>query len=66
MFDPEFFRRQSLGRLSKPQMALAWASGTFSLTQARRAYDDFKAAEILVPLSAAAAIAAYGFYLRLW
>lgn len=50
----------------RPALAVSRGASGRALAEARRAYGDIKSADILVPLSAAAAIAAYGFYLRLW
>lgn len=49
-----------------PQLALVSGGVALGLAKIRRAFDEFKPRDILNPLAAAAAIAAYGFYLRLW
>ena len=50
----------------QPALAVSRGASGRALAEARRAYGDIRSADILVPLTAAAAIAAYGFYLRLW
>ena len=50
----------------QPALAVSRGASGRALAEARRAYGDIRSADILVPVSAAAAIAAYGFYLRLW
>jgi len=66
MFGPGIFTPQSYRFDLQPQFAAVPNVGARALAHARRTYGEFKSAEILIPLSAAAAIAAYGFYLRLW
>ena len=66
MFGPRLFTLQSYRFDLEPRFAAAPGVGARALAHARRTYGEFKSAEILIPLSAAAAIAAYGFYLRLW
>jgi len=66
MFGPGFFTLQSYRFDQQPRLAAVPSLSARALAHARRTYGEFKPAEILIPLSAAAAIAAYGFYLRLW